>query len=401
LKNKIILLIICLLVCISNVNALDIESSNAILYNLNTDEVIYEKNSEEEIKIASLTKIMTTIVAIENIDNILSKVTITNDMIEGLIEANAMVIGFKVGDIVTYEDLLYATLLPSAADAAQALAISISGSVDEYIKLMNDKAKLLGLNNTLFTNTTGLDYKDNHSTVKDVSILLKYCLNNETFKKMYETKYYTSTTGLFMMSNLEKNLIKYNLDIDYIKGSKTGYTTLAGLCLSSIASYNSIDYLLVTCGADPTLDLPYNIIDSDKIYKYYFENYSKREILKKDNVLVSIDNKYSNNKIDILSDIDYSLYMLESDYNNLEYEYVGLNEINVFTKDKVIGKYNIILNGEIIKTIDIYKPENIEFSIIIFILNYLYIFIPIVLILLIIIRRLYASKNSKSRILTN
>lgn len=401
MKNKIILLIICLLVCISNVNALDIESSNAILYNLNTDEVIYEKNSEEEIKIASLTKIMTTIVAIENIDNILSKVTITNDMIEGLIEANAMVIGFKVGDIVTYEDLLYATLLPSAADAAQALAISISGSVDEYIKLMNDKAKLLGLNNTLFTNTTGLDYKDNHSTVKDVSILLKYCLNNETFKKMYETKYYTSTTGLFMMSNLEKNLIKYNLDIDYIKGSKTGYTTLAGLCLSSIASYNSIDYLLVTCGADPTLDLPYNIIDSDKIYKYYFENYSKREILKKDNVLVSIDNKYSNNKIDILSDIDYSLYMLESDYNNLEYEYVGLNEINVFTKDKVIGKYNIILNGEIIKTIDIYKPENIEFSIIIFILNYLYIFIPIVLILLIIIRRLYASKNSKSRILTN
>lgn len=399
MKNKILFLVVSLFLCIQNINALEIESKNGILYNLNTNEIIYDKNSEEIIKIASLTKIMTSIVAIENIDDIKKEVTITEDMIKGLVESNAMVIGFKVNDVVTYEDLLYAALLPSAADATQALAISISGSVDKYIELMNNKAKELGLNNTLFTNTSGLDYKDNHSTVKDVATLLKYALKNETFKKIYQTKYYTSTTGITMISNLEKNLIKYNLDIDYIIGSKTGYTTLAGLCLSSITTYNEIDYLLVTCGADPELDLPYNIIDSDKIYKYYFENYEKRSILNTNDVLVSINNKYSNNKIDIFSNIDYSLYMLQDDYNNLEYKYIGLNEIDICTQEEIIGKYNILLNGEVIKTIDIYKPENIEFSIIAFISKYLYIFISIIiLVLLLIIGGIYASKKCKRRL---
>ena len=402
MKNKILFLLISLFLCIQSISALEIKSTNAILYNLNTDEVIYDKNSEEVIKIASLTKIMTAIVAIENMDDIKEEVVITYDMIKGLVELDAMVIGFKVGDVVTYEDLLYATLLPSAADATQALAIGIAGSVDGYIELMNNKARELGLNDTVFTNTSGLDYKDNHSTVKDVAILLKYCLQNETFKKIYETRYYTSTTGIIMVSNLEKNLIRYNLDMDYIKGSKTGYTTLAGLCLSSTTNYNEIDYLLVTCGADPKLNLPYNIIDSDKIYKYYFENYDKRNLLNINDVIVSIDNKYSKNKIDILSNIDYSLYMLQNDYDKLEYEYVGLNEVDIFTKDEIIGKYNIILNGEIIKTIDIYRPENIEFSIILFISNYLYIFIPgTIVILLLIIGGIYAYKKSKRRLSRN
>lgn len=399
MKNKVFLFILLIFIFVQNVKALEIESSNAILYNLNTDEVIFDKNSEQSIKIASLTKIMTTIVAIENINNINAKVIITEDMIRGLVEANAMVIGLKVGDIVTYQDLLYGSLLPSGADATQALAISISGSVDEYIKLMNDKAKELNLNNTLFTNTTGLDYKDNHSTLKDVSTLLKYALKNETFKKIYQAKYYTSTTGILMTSTLEKNAKKYNLNVDYIKGAKTGYTTLAGLCLSSISSYDNIDYLLITCGADPNVDPPYNIVDSDKIYKYFFKNYKLRNIFEKNKPLFSINNKYSDDKIDIFSNEEYSLYMLESDYNNLSYEYIGSNEISVFTKDKVIGKYNVILNGEIIKTIDIYKPDKIEFSLIKFILKNLYIFILIIL--LFILGKLYANKNSKSRISTN
>lgn len=383
MKIKIIYLLIVLFTCIPFVNALEIESKNAILYNLDSDEILYEKNSNEVIKIASLTKIMTAIVAIENDDNLNKKVTITYDMLKGLAEDNALVLGLKVGDIVTFEDLLYATLLPSAADAANALAITTSGSISEFVTKMNEKATELGLVNTLFTNTTGIDYKDNHSTVNDVATLLKYALNNETFKKVYQTKTYTTTNGISMTHSLEKSIKKYNLDIDYIKGAKTGYTDLAGLCLSSITDYNDINYLLVTCGADPSLNLPYNIVDSDKIYKYYFENYHYYNILVKDKVIKEINNKYSNNKISLVSNIDYSLYMLDSDYDALEYEYIGLETIDIFTKDKIIGKYNIKLNDNIIKSIDVYKPDKIEFSLIKFLIKNIYVVISIVIIVLV------------------
>lgn len=402
MRRKIIFLILSLVMFIPSIKAIEIKSKNAILYNLNSDEVIFEKNSEEVIKIASLTKIMTVIVAIENINDLNEKVIITNDMLKGLKEANASVIGFKVGDTITYLDLLYATLLPSAADAAQALAFSISGSVNNYVELMNDKAKELGLENTLYTNTTGLDYMDNHSTVGDVAKLLKYALNNDIFKKIYESKTYTMTNGVSMIRSLDKSILRYNLGIDYIKGSKTGYTTLAGLCLSSTTSRQNIDYLLVVCGADPNLNLPYNIVDSDTIYNYYFNHYKSYNIINKKDVVASIDNKYSKNKINLLANIEYSLYMLDDDYKKLKFEYVGLDEIDVFTTDKVIGKYRIILDDKIIKEIDIFKPDKIEFSIIQFILKNIYIFILSILILfstslLIVKGGKYASKNYKSR----
>lgn len=402
MRKKIIFLILSLVMFIPSIKAIEIKSKNAILYNLNSDEVIFEKNSEEVIKIASLTKIMTVIVAIENINDLNEKVIITNDMLKGLKEANASVIGFKVGDTITYLDLLYATLLPSAADAAQALAFSISGSVNNYVELMNDKAKELGLENTLYTNTTGLDYMDNHSTVGDVAKLLKYALNNDIFKKIYESKTYTMTNGVSMIRSLDKSILRYNLGIDYIKGSKTGYTTLAGLCLSSTTSNQNIDYLLVVCGADPSLNLPYNIVDSDTIYNYYFNHYKSYNIINKKDVVASIDNKYSKNKINLLANIEYSLYMLDDDYEKLKFEYVGLDEIDVFTTNKVIGKYKIILDDKIIKEIDIFKPDKIEFSIIQFILKNIYIFILSILILfstslLIVKGGKYASKNYKSR----
>ena len=156
------------------VKALDTRSNNIILYNLNNDEILYEKNSHEPIKIASLTKVMTGIVALEKIDDLDREVLITAEMLDGLIESNASVVGLKVNDIVTYRDLLYALLLPSGGDAANALAINVAGSIDNFVKLMNIKAGSLGLSNTFFTNATGLDNGDNHSNVYDVATILRY-----------------------------------------------------------------------------------------------------------------------------------------------------------------------------------------------------------------------------------
>lgn len=332
MKNKIFVFIILFLFPIS-INAFEINSKSAILYDLDSDKVLYEKNSNEITSIASLTKIMTSIVSIENISSLSDNVVITNDMIKGLIEQDAMVCGYKVGDTVTYEELLYSSLLPSCADATNALAISLTGSISNFVSLMNEKALALGLSNTHFVNTSGLDIENHYSTAYEVSVILKYALKNDTFKKIYTTKYYRTESGQILMSNLEKNLIRYNLKMDYVLGSKTGYTDDAGLCLSSIASYNGINYLLITIGADPTLDLPYNIIDSNTIYNYYFENYTNREIANKE---ISLNNKYSKDKI-IINLPSHLEKLTLDEYSRLEYLYDIENEVSIFTRKEKIG----------------------------------------------------------------
>lgn len=182
--KKIILTIIALFAFTTNILGLEINSTNAVMYNMNEDTVIFEKDKDEKISIASLTKIMTTIVAIENIDNLDEKVTIKVKDFATLYEEDASLAGFVVGQEVTYRDLLYGTMLPSGAEATQALANNLTGSVPNFVELMNKKAEELKLKNTHFANTTGLDSKDNYSTAEDVATILKYALKNETFKKI-------------------------------------------------------------------------------------------------------------------------------------------------------------------------------------------------------------------------
>ena len=163
------LLILFIILLPIKVNALEINSKNAILYNMNDDEILFEKDSEEEVPIASLTKIMTSIIAIENIDDINETVTIPEEGLEGLVEANASVAGFKLNEKVTYKDLLYGSLLPSGADATQTLAYYIAGGIDQYVKLMNEKASELNLKHTHFSDVTGLDDINNYSSLDIVS----------------------------------------------------------------------------------------------------------------------------------------------------------------------------------------------------------------------------------------
>ena len=183
---KKIIIIIILLIIPLNVFALtypELNSKKGIVYDLTDNKILYEKDSESISSIASLTKIMTTIVAIENINNYDQVVTFTNEM-KQLVRWDASVAGLKVGDKVTYKDLLYASILPSGADATIALALSTSGSIKNFTDKMNAKAKELGLNNTSFVNVTGLDEENHYSTAKDVLDLLKYALNNKLFKEI-------------------------------------------------------------------------------------------------------------------------------------------------------------------------------------------------------------------------
>ena len=366
------------------VSALEINSKHAILYNLNEDKIIFEKNSNEITSIASLTKIMTTIVAIENIENLDAKVTITEKDFNGLYDASLA--GFEVGDEVTYRDLLYGTMLPSGAEASQALANNISGSVNVFAGLMNEKAKELGMKNTHFVNTSGLDVNNHYSTVYDVAVLLKYCLNNKTFKTIFEsTSYKTSNGELTLYSTFRYTAIKYNYKSDYILGAKTGYTDDAGKCLASIAydQNNDILYLLVTTGANTSTDDAYHIKDATNIYTYYFENYGYVNLVDKDELLVSIKTKYSKNKyLNFYAKEDVSFYTKkdEFDKNKIKIIYDGVNIIDQsIKKGEKLGTVGIYYDDEYINSLDIILNDEYKFSIIYFLLQNKKITIPVIL----------------------
>ena len=346
---------------IINADEVELTSEKYILYNLNDNKVLLEKDSHDETQIASLTKIMTVIVSIENIKDYNEKVTITKDMLKGL-TWDISTIGLKVGDIVTYDDLLYAAMLPSAADAVNALALSISGSYENFLIMMNAKAKELELNNTHYSNVIGLTDKNNYSSAYDISKLLLYALKNKKFKKIFETKSY-------IMSNDKKiDTTIINFDNEYILGSKTGFTTKAGRCLASISYSNGVNYLFVTLnnykGGHVYIDETINT------YKYYDENYSYKDIINENDTVVTLKTKYSKeDNIDIKLDKEY-LYYLKNDFkkSDLIYEYTGINEISYFTKKGTkLGKLKIIYNGNVIKTIDVIYTQSLRFSILKFI----------------------------------
>lgn len=389
---KIIFTLVLSLCCYTSVLAenFTIHSKNAILYNLKDNTILYEKASEEKTKVASLTKIMTAIVAIENIENLNEKVVLKQNVFTGLKEANAAVAGFKIGDQVSYLDLLMGTMLPSGADAARGLAINLAGSEKEFVVLMNKKAKELNLTNTNFVNITGLDAPNHYSTVKDISVVLKYALNNPAFKQIYTTREYTTTSGLKLYSTLKELEEKIPSDISNIIGTKTGYTKEAGLCLSSIANYNGVDYLLVTTGADSNSNYPLQLLDALTIYNYYSSNYSYQNIITLNQEILSIPIKYNiKNNYAITSPVTISKY-LPNTFNKekITYKYIGLDSLSYKNNpSEELGKIQIVYENEVLDTIPVYLNEETNLDIIPFLIQtkliYVIIFIIIITIYLV------------------
>lgn len=386
--KKLILILFCF--TLINVKALDIESKNAILYNMNENKIIYSKNENEITKIASLTKIMTCLIAIENTKNLSEVVIMTKDMFKGLDEQNAYQVGLKVGDIVTKEDLLYTSFIASGADATMGLVLSITNSEEEYLKLMNEKATSIGLKNTVFKNTIGLDKEGQTSTVKEVAETLKYALKNETFKKIFETNSYTlSNNKITVYSSLKSTASKFGISVPYIIGGKTGYTKEAGRCLASVAvdTTNNIKYLLVTTNASTT---PQHVTDAETIYNYYFENYKYHKVLLKDTEILNLKVKNSKIKeIKIKAPQDYESYLDNSfDIKDIELVYKGKEEVDYKTKKgDNLGTLSIIYKDKNLKDIKITMPESVNFSIISFIFDNnirKVIFISLIVIILII-----------------
>ena len=354
--KKLILIILTLFIFI-NVKAIEINSKNAILYNMNDESVIYEKNSDEIVQIASLTKIVTAITVIENIEDLNEEVIITSEMLKGL-DGYAKA-GFKVGDKLTYLDLLYALMLPSAADAAQILAIQTSGSIEEFSNLMNQKVSEIGVTNSKFDNPIGKDSENNYSTAKDLSKILIYSLKNDTFKTIFNTNSYKIES---LNKIVKKTITHYNTDTSLIGGSKTGFTYEAGRCLASTTTLDGVDYLLITLGAD--INSEYHAIDTVNLYDYYSKTYGYIKILNKDQLIKTIKVKHSKTKTyDIKSIDDVELYLEKTILKeNLIYKYEGIEELNKdIKKGEKIGKVSVLNNNKIIYEFDVYLDIEIKY----------------------------------------
>lgn len=251
----------------------ELNSPNAILVRIKDDTVLMQKNSEDKIYPASLTKMMTTLVAIENLTDLKEEIELSNAVFEGLYEADASMAGFQPGERVHAIDLLYGVMLPSGAECCIGLADQIAGSEQSFVELMNLKAVELGMNNTHFENTTGLHNENHYTTVKDLSILLSYALQNDTFREIFtSSRHFTSPTnkhpdGITFYSTMFKGLGSENLMDGEIIGGKTGYTDEAGLCLASLAEVGQEEYILISAGADGNhYSEQYNITDALVVY---------------------------------------------------------------------------------------------------------------------------------------
>lgn len=365
----------------------DITGEYVSLYNMNEDILLYSKNDTKKTSIASLTKMMTTLVAIEEINNLDEIVTIKERDFEGTVGYSKA--GFKVGDKVTYRDLLYGIILPSGADAVNAVVNNTLG-YDKFIKKMNETAKKIGMNDTSYANPVGKDDENNYSTSSDLAKLLKYALKNETFKTIFTTKSYKTSNGI----NLESTVNSYKniLNTDEIKGAKSGFTKDAGRCLASITTLNNVDYLLVVINSSTTN--PYNAVkDTITIYDYYNNNYGYKNIINDDTFIKEIPIDLSKEKTYKITGSEEIEKYLKND-TEVTYEYVGSDKIIFNTKKgSKLGVVNIYDGDVLLATSNVYLENNIEYYPII---TYVLIGIAVIFVLLI-IRKLSKKKHRRRR----
>ena len=313
MKKKFCIVMLSLFACLSMVlplkaNEIDdldlqVNSQNIVMLDMNTMDVVFERGMDERIYPASMTKLMSALVAVDKIADLNETITFDEASFEGLIEANASLAGFSMYETVTYKDLLYGILLPSGAEACMKLAQSIAGSEQAYVQLMNEKAQEMGLRNTHFVNTTGLHEDEHYSTVYEIGLILKECIKHPILKEILETAEYTTspTTQHPQGLSMSSTTLSFAKDsLPYLLGGKTGFTYEAGLCLASYAHVKNMDLILVTAHADATLGYdPLHIYDARTLYNYTSEHYQQARLLEANQTLadVKVAHRFKDNHI--------------------------------------------------------------------------------------------------------
>ena len=266
----------------------DIEAKAGMLIELNSNTILYEKEADTRIYPASLTKIMTCLVALEN-STLTDTVTVTEAAFDGLGEFSSTA-GLFAGEMLSMENLLYCMMISSANEACNIAAISIAGSVDAYVEMMNQRAQELGCKDTHFANTHGLHNENHYTTARDLSIITREALKNNTVRSIVSTYTYTvpptnlagsrtlTTTNSLMNPGAPRYYDKR------VNGVKTGFTTPAGRCLIATAQEGTISLLSIVCGCETRIlstgDLEFvSFPETKKLLEFGFSNYTYETVL--------------------------------------------------------------------------------------------------------------------------
>lgn len=230
-------------------------SSEAILIDVETGSVLDSYNADTIAYPASLTKMMTLLLACENITDFSAYYTIPEEVYNAIYGMDLSTAGYEVNETVSMDDLLYGCMLRSGAECCLSIAYTVSGTEAEFVNLMNQRASEIGMTNTNFMNCTGAHNDNHYSTVRDMALLLREALQNAKFREVFSTNDYTSTStiqhpgGLNYVSTFSNTVYTMEIDGGQLIGGKTGYTSNAGQCLASLAQIYGREYIFVTFGA--------------------------------------------------------------------------------------------------------------------------------------------------------
>jgi len=311
-----------------------------VLMDMDTGRVIESKNKDSPMLIASITKIMTCIIALENAN--------INDIVkvdDTVLKSYGSGIYISLDEEIKLLDLLYGLMLRSGNDAAMMISTYVSGSEDDFVKLMNQKAKEIGMKNTVFYNSSGLDTSTigNLSTAYDMALITKYAMENEIYREIVKTKKRIVKTNFKTYIWHNKNRL---LSYDYITGGKTGYTERAKRTLVSTASKDNMNLVVVT------------IKDSDDwnthktLYEKVFSNYKKYRVLSKDSFKVLGDNYYDS--LYIKNNVDL---MLKKNEINTLVSHIKLEKIHNYKDNQKVGVNYVYLGNTLVHKEDIYVKK--------------------------------------------
>ena len=336
--KKIVIIFFMLILFPINVFSLSYNCKSCLLMDVDSGRVLYSKDENTPRLIASITKIMTAIIVLENMD--LDKRIIVGDEVLNMYGTNIYV---KVGEELSVRDLLYGLMLRSGNDAAIVLAVNTSGSEMIFVDKMNEKAKQLGMSNTFFQNCHGLDDETkNYSTAHDMAILSRYAFQNEKYRKIISTRKYVCKSSF--KSYIWYNRVSLLTSYKYCVGGKNGYTPKAGKTLVSYAKKGDLILMAVTLNDSEIYDT------HKRIYNDFFEKYSNYLIVDKDSF--GLSSFFSNKNLYLKKSFKYPL--TKSEISNVS------TVLKLFsqTKDNVVGKIVIKYNDEEIGNVKIYAKKS-------------------------------------------
>ncbi|RKQ37703.1 D-alanyl-D-alanine carboxypeptidase family protein [Oceanobacillus halophilus] len=320
-----------------------VSANNAVLIEKSTGRVLFEKNAHNQQSIASITKIMTAIIAIES-GKMDEKATVSRNAIY----TEGSSIYLEQGEKMTIRDLVYGLMLRSGNDAAVAIAEHVGGSVEGFAFLMNEKANWLGMNNTHFDNPHGLDSDSHYSSAYDMAMLMRYAMENAEFREITAAKSYKSEDRTYSWQNKNKLLTQF---YEYCIGGKTGYTKATGRTLVSAASKDGMELIAVT------LDAPSDWKDHMGMFDWAFDNYDMESIVEEGPVKFNLINLDESAAGYVRETLNYPL--TDEEKKNLTWKNYILNNLNDLEKpdSTIIGKTVFYLENEKILETPIHKDN--------------------------------------------